>query len=64
MSTIRETIEWRIIAVTITFIITFIWTGKILEAGGLTIVLNAVKTVVYYLYLKVKKGHIRFTWTK
>ena len=59
MKTVRETIEWRIIAFAITFIITYLWTGKILEAGGLTIALNVSKTVAFYIWSKFKKGHIK-----
>lgn len=58
MKTIRETIEWRVIAFAITLVITYFWTGKLMEATGLAILLNASKTVAYYLYLKYKKGHI------
>lgn len=59
METVKETIEWRLIAVIITFLITYLWTGKVLEATGLTIALNAVKTLAFYLYRKIKKGHLR-----
>ena len=59
METIKETIQWRVIAFILTFLITFLWTGKLLEATGLAILLNVVKTVAFYLWLKVKKGHIK-----
>jgi len=29
---IRETIEWRSLAIVLTFLITYLWTGKLLEA--------------------------------
>lgn len=59
MNTVKETIEWRVIAFAITLLITYLWTGKLLEATGLTIALNATKTVAYYLWRKYKKGHIK-----
>ena len=58
-TTVRETIEWRALAFVITLLVTYLWTGKLLEATGLTIVLNTTKTVAYYLYLKFKKGHFK-----
>jgi uncharacterized membrane protein len=59
MRTIRETIEWRAIAFAITFFITYLWTGKLLEASGLTIALNLSKTVAFYIWSKYRKGHIK-----
>ena len=59
MNIIRETIEWRIIAFAITFIITYLWTGKLLEASGLTIALNVTKTVAFYLWRKLRQGHTK-----
>ena len=58
MQTIKETIEWRLIAIVITFTITYLWTGKLIEATGLTIALNLTKTLAYYIWRKVKLGHI------
>ncbi len=59
MNTVKETLEWRLIAFTITLAITFFWTGKLLEATGLAILLNVSKTLAYYLWRKYKKGHIK-----
>jgi uncharacterized membrane protein len=59
MQTVKETIEWRIIAIFITFIITYLWTGKVIEATGLTIALNLTKTICFYLWRKIKQGHFR-----
>jgi uncharacterized membrane protein len=64
MNTVKETIEWRLIAFAITFIITYLWTGKLLEASGLAIALNLSKTVAFYLWRKFKKGHVRKLWRK
>ena len=58
MQTAKETIEWRIIAIIITFIITYAWTGKLIEAASLTIVLNLTKSLVYYFWRKIKLGDI------
>ena len=57
MKTVKETIEWRLIAVVLTFTITYLWTGKLLEATGLTLILNLTKTIAYYLWRKYKLGH-------
>lgn len=56
---IKETIEWRLIALVITFIITYTWTGKIIEASGLTISLNLAKTLAFYMWRKFKQGPIK-----
>jgi uncharacterized membrane protein len=64
METIKETIEWRLIAVFITFLITYLWTGKLIEATGLTLALNLTKTLAFYLWRKIKKGHLRGYFNK
>jgi uncharacterized membrane protein len=61
MQTIKETIEWRLIAIAITFVITYLWIGKLIEATGLTIALNLAKTIIYYIWRKIKLGHMNST---
>ena len=48
----KNTIQWRFIAVALTFLITYLWTGKIMTSLGLGITLNVVKTVAFYFWLK------------
>lgn len=54
MSNLRATFEWRVIATLLTFLITYIWTGKFLEATGLTIALNLSKTIAFYFWNKYR----------
>ena len=64
MNTVKETLEWRVIAFIITLVITYLWTGKLIEATGLAILLNVAKTVAYYLWRKYKKGHAKLLLRK
>lgn len=54
-----ETIEWRIIAIIITFAVTYIWTGKVLESGVFALVLQGIKAVVFYFWLKYREPKLR-----
>lgn len=56
---LKETIKWRIIAVCITFTITYLWTGSIRDATPLTITLESAKTIGFYLWRKIENRRIR-----
>jgi len=55
MKILRETIEWRLIATSIAFLVTYFWTGEVIKATSLTIVLAISKTAGYYTWRKLKK---------
>ena len=54
-----ETIEWRLIAIVITFVITYIWTGKILESTAFALILQGIKAIVFYFWLKYREPKLR-----
>ena len=45
-----KTISFRILAVISTFIVLYLFTGKIAYSLELTIILNIVKSVLYYVH--------------
>lgn len=55
MNILKETIEWRIIATLIAFLVTYLWTGEIIKATGLTFVLAISKSAGYYTWRKIKE---------
>jgi uncharacterized membrane protein len=51
--TILKTITWRVIAFLISFIIVYIWTGRVIESVELAIILNIIKMLAYYIHERV-----------
>ncbi len=47
---IAKSITWRIIAVAVTMLISYIWLGDWGSSIALALVANAIKAVLYYLH--------------
>ena len=54
--TIAKTILWRIIAVTVTMMVSFIWLREWDTSITLVITANAIKAVLYYMHERVWNG--------
>lgn len=50
----KETIEWRIIATFLDFVIIYLYTGVYKKAGILMIILCISKTIAYYIHRKIR----------
>lgn len=48
--TLAKTVTWRIIAVSVTILAVYIYTGKIEESLIVGVSANAVKMVLYYIH--------------
>ena len=53
-NSLKATIEWRIIASLIDFVVVYIWTGELWIAGGLTITLIILKSITFFLWHKIR----------
>ena len=47
---LTKTISWRIIATTITILVSYIWLGEWTSAIGLAVTANVIKSLLYYLH--------------
>ncbi len=45
-----KTISWRIIATTVTILVSFMWLGEWTKALALAITANAIKMLLYYAH--------------
>ena len=45
-----KTISWRIIATTVTMLVSYIWLGEWTSAISLAITANLIKSLLYYLH--------------
>jgi len=48
--TIIKTLTWRVIALTITFLVCYYFTGHIINSMNMAIVLNLIKTGAYFAH--------------
>ncbi len=51
--TIAKTITWRITAFILTFIVIYLWTGKLAESTGIAAILNSIKMIGYYIHERI-----------
>ena len=49
-SRIVKVVSWRIVSVTITILVMWLFTGNVREATGLTLFLHALLTIANYLF--------------
>ena len=47
---VKKTITWRIIAIIVTIVTIYAMTGEIGLSIGLTVMLNVIKTVLYFAH--------------
>ena len=52
---IKESLEWRVISIIITFILTYVFTGHILNSTVFTLLLHWVLFLSQVLYLIIRK---------
>jgi len=50
MGLLKKVIIWRFISVFITLVITWLWSGSLKSASGITIVLQAVLLVTHWVF--------------
>ncbi len=47
---LTKTISWRIIATTVTLLVSFLWLGEWTSAIALALTANVIKMLLYYLH--------------
>jgi uncharacterized membrane protein len=50
MTTIKKVVVWRVISVSLTYLLTYLMTGSIKEATGFTLLLHLVLMTTNYIY--------------
>ena len=50
MTTIKKVVIWRVISVSLTYLLTYLMTGDIKEATGFTLLLHLVLMTTNYIY--------------
>ena len=50
---LTKTIVWRVIATTVTMVVSFIWLGEWTSAFALAITANFIKGILYYIHERV-----------
>ncbi len=48
--TIVKTLTWRVVATTVTMLVSYIWLGEWGSAVALAITANVIKSLLYYLH--------------
>ena len=48
--TIVKTMTWRVVATTVTMLVSYVWLGEWGSAVALAITANAIKSLLYYLH--------------
>jgi uncharacterized membrane protein len=50
MTTIKKVVVWRVISVSLTYLLTYLMTGSIKETTGFTLLLHLVLMTTNYIY--------------
>jgi len=50
MTTIKKVVVWRVVSVSLTYLLTYLMTGSIKEATGFTLLLHLVLMTTNYIY--------------
>jgi len=50
MTTIKKVVIWRVVSVSLTYLLTYLMTGSIKEATGFTLLLHLVLMTTNYIY--------------
>ena len=48
--TLQKVISWRVVSVSLTYLVTYLFTGSVKEATGFTLLLHAILLLANYVF--------------